>query len=68
MDAGESYAGLNCLAAPIMNEKGEVIAALNIMAQESQMPKDEFFESFEEYIRQKALFVSRQLGYLYAAA
>lgn len=67
-DAGESQEGLNCLGAPIYDEHGNVVAALNLMVNDSQVDSEEFFTDWPEYLKDRAMFISRQLGYLYSAA
>jgi DNA-binding IclR family transcriptional regulator len=65
-DEGETHEDLNCIAAPIKNSKGEVVAALNLMAERSRISAEELFKN-ADYLKEKALFISRQLGYLYTA-
>ena len=65
-DKGETHDDLNCIAAPIKNSSGEVVAALNLMAEHSQISAEKLFKN-ADYLKEKALFISRQLGYLYTA-
>lgn len=65
-DEGETHEDLNCIAAPIKNSTGEVVAALNLMAERSRISAEKLFEN-ADYLKEKALFISRQLGYLYTA-
>lgn len=65
-DEGETHEDLNCIAAPIKNSSGEVVAALNLMAERSRFSAEKLFEN-ADYLKEKALFISRQLGYLYTA-
>ena len=61
-DEGETHADLNCMAAPIRNGNGGVIAAINLMDEKSRTSAEKLF-GFVDYLKEKALFVSRQLGY-----
>lgn len=61
-DEGETHEDLNCLAAPIRNGNGEVIAAINLMDEKTRTSAEKLF-NFADYLKEKALFISRQLGY-----
>ncbi len=61
-DEGETHGDLNCMAAPIRNGKGEVIAAINLMDEKNRTSAEKLF-GFADYLKEKALFISRQLGY-----
>jgi len=61
-DEGETHEDLNCMAAPIRNGNGEVIAAINLMDEKSRTSAEKLFK-FADYLKGKAFFISRQLGY-----
>jgi len=61
-DEGETHEDLNCMAAPIKNGNGEVIAAINLMDEKSRTSAEKLF-GVADYLKEKALFISRQLGY-----
>jgi len=61
-DEGETHGDLNCIAAPIRNGNGEVIAAINIMDERTRTSAEKLFQ-FSEYLKERAFFISRQLGY-----
>lgn len=61
-DEGETHKDLNCMAAPIRNGNGEIIAAINLMGEKEQISAEKLF-GFADYLKEKALFISRQLGY-----
>jgi len=61
-DEGETHEDLNCMAAPIRNGNGEAIAAINLMDEKSRTSSEKLFQ-FADYLKEKALFISRQLGY-----
>jgi DNA-binding IclR family transcriptional regulator len=61
-DEGETHEDLNCIAAPIKNGNSEVIAAINLMDEKSRTSAEKLF-GFSDYLKEKALFISRQLGY-----
>lgn len=62
-DEGETHEDLNCMAAPIRNGNGEVIAAINLMDEKSRTNEEKLIQ-FAGYLKEKALFISRQLGYM----
>jgi DNA-binding IclR family transcriptional regulator len=61
-DECETHEDLNCMAAPIRNGYGEVIAAINLMDEKNRTSAEKLF-GFADYLKEKALFISRQLGY-----
>jgi IclR family KDG regulon transcriptional repressor len=62
VDEGETHEDLNCMAAPIRNDTGDVIAAINIMDERTRTSAEKLFQ-FAEYLKERAFFISRQLGY-----
>jgi IclR family KDG regulon transcriptional repressor len=62
-DQGETHEYLNCIGAPLKNDTRDVIAAISLMAEKSEMSADKLFK-FADYLKEKALFISRQLGYM----
>jgi DNA-binding IclR family transcriptional regulator len=61
-DEGETHKDLNCIAAPIRDGNGKVVAAINLMDEKLRTGEDKLFQ-FCDYLKEKALFISRQLGY-----
>lgn len=61
-DEGETHEDLNCMAVPIKNGNGNVIAAINLMDEKSRTSSEKLFQ-FIDYLKERALFISRQLGY-----
>jgi DNA-binding IclR family transcriptional regulator len=61
-DEGETHEDLNCIAAPIRNGNSEVIAAINLMDEKSRRTAEDLFK-LADYLKGRALFISRQLGY-----
>jgi DNA-binding IclR family transcriptional regulator len=61
-DEGETYADLNCIAALIRNVSGNVIDGINLMDERSRTSGEKLFQ-FADYLKEKALFISRQLCY-----
>ena len=61
-DEGETHEDLNCVAAPIRNGNGEVIAAINLMDEKSRRSAEDLFK-LADYLKERAMFISRQLGY-----
>jgi len=62
IDEGEAFEDLNCIAAPIKNGNGNVVAAINLMDKASRTSAERLFQ-YIDYLKEKALFISRQLGY-----
>jgi IclR family KDG regulon transcriptional repressor len=62
-DEGETHEDLNCIAAPIRNGNTEVIAAINLTEEKSKRVAEDLFR-FADYLKEKAMFISRQLGYI----
>ena len=61
-DERETHKDLNGIAAPIKNATGDVVAAIHLMGEDSRISAQEFFQ-FASFLKEKALFISRQLGY-----
>jgi len=61
-DEGETHEDLNCIAAPIKNGTREVIAAINLMDEKSRTTAERLFQ-FADTLKERAFFISRQLGY-----
>jgi DNA-binding IclR family transcriptional regulator len=61
-DEGETHEDLNCMAAPIRNGNGEIIAAINLMDEKSRRSAGDLFK-LADYLKERAMFISRQLGY-----
>lgn len=61
-DEQETHEDLNCMAAPIRNGNGEVIAAINLMDEKKRTSAKKLV-GFADYLKEKVLFISRQLGY-----
>ncbi len=62
-DEGETHEDLNCIAAPIKNSNGEVIAAINLMDEKSRTSAQKLL-GFAPYLKERAIFISRQTGHL----
>ena len=50
------------MAVPIRNGNGEVVAAINLMDEKSRTSARKLF-GFADYLKERALFISRQFGY-----
>jgi DNA-binding IclR family transcriptional regulator len=61
-DEEETYEGVNCIAVPIRNGSGQVIAAISLMDEKSRTSRKALFQNID-YLKEKALFISRQLGF-----
>ena len=66
-DEQETHPDLNGIAAPIRNGSGQVVAALNLMDEKSTTSAEKLFQ-FSGYLKEKGLFISRQLGYFPSAS
>lgn len=61
-DEGETHEDLNCIAVPIRNGGGKVVAAINLTGEKSSTDAEKLFQ-YANYLKERALFISRQLGY-----
>jgi DNA-binding IclR family transcriptional regulator len=61
VDDGETREGLVGISAPILDDAGELAAALTVSGDVADFTTDRATEI--NYLREKALFISRQLGY-----
>jgi DNA-binding IclR family transcriptional regulator len=61
-DKRETHRDLNGIAVPIKNANGDVVAAIHLMGENSRTSPQEFFQ-LASLLKEKALFISRQLGY-----
>jgi IclR family transcriptional regulator, KDG regulon repressor len=61
IDDGETREGLVGMAAPVFGENGRLAAALTVSGRKSEFSKDRLTET--AYLKEKALFISRQIGY-----
>ena len=62
VDEEETYDNVNCIAVPVRNADGEVIAAISLMDDESRTSREKLQEHVN-YLKEKGLFISRQLGF-----
>jgi IclR family transcriptional regulator, KDG regulon repressor len=60
--SGEAHRELSCVAAPVRDGRGDVVAAINISYVTEQIESKRLPEIIA-YVTQKAMFISRQLGY-----
>lgn len=62
VDRGETHEDLNCIAVPIRNSGEEPVAALNIMGERARISIEDIL-NLVGYLKEKALFISRQIGF-----
>ena len=62
VDEEETYEKINCIAVPIKDSCGRVIAAVSLMDEKSRTSREKLFSKVG-YLKEKALFISRQLGF-----
>lgn len=63
LDLEEMDEGVNCIAAPIMNHEGKVVAAVSISGLASRMHRKALEEIYREYLKEAAHRISQDLGY-----
>ncbi len=63
-DDEEYIAGIRCLASPVKNFSGKVVAAVGISGPSSRLNNKEF-EKAGQYIREIAIDLSKRLGYIF---
>jgi DNA-binding IclR family transcriptional regulator len=61
VDEGETHEGMVGIAAPIFDDSEELVAALTVSGKSREFSADRTLEV--RYLTEKALFISRQLGY-----
>lgn len=59
----EGENGIRCVAAPVFDKSGQVVAAVSITALRNELPANKFHE-VGLILRDKALLISEQLGYV----
>jgi len=63
IDDEESKYGFRCLGAPVYDYRGDIIAAISASGSISVFPKERI-QSVADFITEKALLISRSLGYV----
>jgi IclR family KDG regulon transcriptional repressor len=63
VDDEEDHLGTRCVAAPIRNELGHVIAAISISGPTIRMTWKKVLDTFKGQVMDAALEISRQLGF-----
>jgi len=61
-DEEETYENINCIAVPIRDGSGQVICAISLMDEKSRTSREQLYKHID-YLKEKALFISRQLGF-----
>lgn len=62
VDDGETHEDLQCIGAGVWDRTGKVVAAINLTG-DRQPPDPNRVLKLAGYLKEKALFISRQLGY-----
>jgi IclR family transcriptional regulator, KDG regulon repressor len=63
LDDLENESGVRCIAAPIYDYTGNVVAALSISGVEANMEQDLLKNEYSRLVKETALGISRQMGY-----
>jgi DNA-binding IclR family transcriptional regulator len=63
IDDEESEKGIRCVAAPIFNERGQVIAAISISGPAIRMTRQRIQDSLRHQVVETAMEISLKLGY-----
>jgi DNA-binding IclR family transcriptional regulator len=63
IDDEEDNLGTRCVAAPIRNESGHVIASVSVSGPSTRITWNRIQETFKDQVMDAALKISRQLGY-----
>lgn len=63
IDHGEHEASVHCIAAPVWDHKGEVIAAISVSAPRHRMPLPPDDDTWIETVKETAFNISRALGF-----
>jgi len=62
-DEGETHHDIYCISAPVRGGNGDVVAGICLMDETTRTSPEKIL-GYAEYIKEKGLFVSRQLGYM----
>jgi IclR family KDG regulon transcriptional repressor len=63
LDDLENEAGVRCVAAPVYDYTGNVVAAISISGVESNVSLEMLVNEYSQLVREAALNISRQMGY-----
>jgi len=63
IDDEESERGIRCVAAPVRNEIGQIVAAVSISGPAIRITREKVQESLKDEVMATALEISRQLGF-----
>jgi IclR family KDG regulon transcriptional repressor len=63
VDNEENEEGIKCVAAPVRNDRGEVVAAISISAPAVRMTKKRIDKEFKGEVIKTALEISKKLGF-----
>ncbi len=63
VDDEESEEGIRCVAAPIYNERGQVVAAMSVSGPAIRVTRQRIQDTLKDEVIQTALKISRKLGY-----
>ncbi len=63
LDDLENEPGVRCVAAPIFDYTGNVVAAVSISGVEANMTPETLAKEYSKLVREAALNISRQMGY-----
>ena len=63
VDDEENEEGIRCVAAPVMNNRGEVIAAISISGPSVRLTEERIHNKLEKQVMKSALQISKKLGY-----
>ncbi len=63
VDDLENEPGVRCVAAPIYDYTGSIVAAVSISGVEAKMPLDIIAGEYSRLVREAAINISRQMGY-----
>lgn len=63
VDDEENEKGIRCVAAPILNESGEVVAAVSISGPTVRLTMSQIQDSLSAKVRKTCMEISRELGF-----
>ena len=63
VDDEENEEGVRCVAAPILNEMGEVVAAMSMSGPTTRITVEKIAESLKSQVTETAMRISRKLGF-----
>lgn len=63
VDDEESEEGIRCVAAPVLNERGQAVAAISVSGPAIRVTRQKIQDTLKDQVMQTALAISRKIGF-----